>query len=120
MKIKIIVMVFEAFFNFWNVSTIRDKYLAANDVINTQQRLRTYKRREKIYTFIVIPFLLLWLVWLFFEVYSGKGIPFPSTDRLIFDFAVIAIILAICFYVFYREMLSLNKAIKEIDEFANL
>ena len=114
------MMVFEAFFNFWNVSTIRDKYLAANDVINTQQRLRTYKRREKIYTFIVIPFLLLWLVWLFFEVYSGKGIPFPSTDRLIFDFAVIAIILAICFYVFYREMLSLNKAIKEIDEFANL
>ena len=111
------MMVFEAFFNFWNVSTIRDKYLAANDVINTQQRLRTYKRREKIYTFIVIPFLLLWLVWLFFEVYSGKGIPFPSTDRLISHFTAIAIVLAICFYVFYREMRSLNKAVKEIDEF---
>ena len=106
------VMVIEAFFNFWNVSTIRDKYLAANDVINTQKRLRTYKRRE-------IPFLLLWLVWLFFDVYSGKDIPFPSTDRLIFDFAAIAILFAICFYVFYREMRSLNKAVKEIDEFVN-
>lgn len=112
-----LVMVFEAFFNFWNVSTIRDQYLAANDVIKTQQRLRTYKRREKIYFFIAIPFLLLWLVWLFFDVYSGKNIPFPSTDRLIFDFTAIAIMLAVCFYVFYREMRSLNKAIKEIDEF---
>ncbi len=113
-------MVFEAFFNFWNVSTIRDKHLAANDVINTQKRLRTYKRREKLYFYIIIPFLLLWLVWLFFDVYSGKDIPFPSTDRLIFDFTVIAILFAICFYVFYREMRSLNKAVKEIDEFVNM
>lgn len=114
-----IVMVFEAFFNFWNVSTIRDKYLAANDVINTQHRLTTYKRREKLYFYIIVPFLLLWLVWLFFDVYSSKDIPFPSTDRLIFDFAALAIMLAICFYVFYREMRSLNKAIKEIDEFVS-
>lgn len=114
-----IVMVFEAFFNFWNVSTIRDKYLAANDVINTQHRLRTYKRREKLYFYIIVPFLLLWLVWLFFDVYSSKDIPFPSTDRLIFDFAALAIMLAIYFYVFYREMRSLNKAIKEIDEFVS-
>lgn len=114
-----IVMVFEAFFNFWNVSTIRDKFLAANDVINTQHRLRTYKRREKLYFYIIVPFLLLWLVWLFFDVYSSKDIPFPSTDRLIFDFAALAIMLAICFYVFYREMRSLNKAIKEIDEFVS-
>ena len=113
------VMVFEALFNFWNVSTIRDKHLAANDVINTQKRLRTYKRREKLYFYIIIPFLLLWLVWLFFDVYNGKDIPFPSTDRLIFDFTVIAILFAICFYVFYREMRSLNKTVKEIDEFVN-
>ena len=112
-----IVMVFEAFFNFWNVSTIRDKFLAANDVINTQHRLRTYKRREKLYFYIIVPFLLLWLVWLFFDVYSSKDIPFPSTDRLIFDFAALAIMLAICFYVFYREMRSLNKAVQEIEEF---
>ena len=113
------VMVFEAFFNFWNVSTIRDKYLLANDVINAQQRLRTFKRREKIYTFIAVPFILLWLIWFLFDVYSGKDIPFPTTDRLIFDFAAIAIILAVCFYIFSREMRSLNKAIKDIDEFVN-
>ena len=112
-----IVMVFEAFFNFWNVSTIRDKYLVANDVINTQQRLRTYKRREKLYTYIAIPIILLWIVWFLFDLYSGKDIPLPSTDRLIFDFAAVAIVLAVFFYIFYRKMRSLNKAIKEIDEF---
>ena len=112
-----IVMVFEAVFNFWNVSTILDKYLAAKDVINTQKRLRTYKRREKLYFYIIIPFLLLWLVWLLFDIYSGKDIPFPSTERLIFDFTAIAIMFAVCFNVFYREMRSLNKAIQEIEEF---
>ena len=113
-------MVFEAFFNFWNVSTIRDMHLAANDVINTQKRLRTYKRREKLYFYIIIPFLLLWLVWLFFDVYNGKNIPFPSTDRLIFHFTAIAILFAICFYVFYREMRSLNKAVKEIALYSDM
>ncbi len=113
-----IVIAFEAFFNFWNVSTIRDKYLAANDVISTQQRLRTYKRREKLYTYIAIPFLLLWVVWFVFDIYNTKGIPFPSLERLLPDFAAIVIVLAVIFYIFYREMRSLNKAIKDIDEFA--
>ena len=115
-----IVMVFEAFFNFWNVSTIRDKYLAANDVINTQQRLRTYKRREKLYTFGILPFIFLWVVWLLFDVYYGTDIPFfPSSDRNLVYFVVIVIVLAVVSYVFYREMRSLNKAIKDIDEFVN-
>ena len=115
-----IVMVFEAFFNFWNVSTIRDKYLAANDVINTQQRLRTYKRREKLYTFGILPFIFLWVVWLLFDVYYGTDIPFfPSSDRNLVYFVVTVIVLAVVSYVFYREMRSLNKAIKDIDEFVN-
>jgi len=115
-----IVMVFEAFFNFWNVSTIRDKYLAANDVINTQQRLRTYKRREKLYTFGILPFIFLWVVWLLFDVYYGTDIPFfPSSDRNLVYFVVIVIVLAVVSYVFYREMRSLNKAIKDINEFVN-
>ena len=113
-----IVIAFEAFFNFWNVSTIRDKYLIANDVINTQQRLRIYKRREKFYIYIAIPFLLLWVVWFVFDVYNIKGIPFPSLERLLPGFAAIVIVLAVFFYIFYREMRSLNKTIKDIDEFA--
>ena len=115
-----IVMVFEAFFNFWNVSTIRDKYLAANDVINTQQRLRTFKRRDKLYTFGILPFIFLWVVWLLFDVYYGTDIPFfPSSDRNLVYFVVTVIVSAVVSYVFYREMRSLNKAIKDIDEFVN-
>ena len=113
-----LVIVGEAVFNFWNVSSIRDKHLAVDDVLSAQQRLITFKRREKLYTFGILPILLLWVVWLLFSIYHGTNIPFPSYDRLLGYFVAIAITLAVLFYVFYREMRSLNKAIKDIDEFA--
>ena len=112
-----LVIVGEAVFNFWNVSTIRDKHLAVDDVLSAQQRLITFKRREKLYTYGILPFIFLWVVWLLFDVYHGTYIPFPSSDRLLVDFVVIGITLAVLSYVFYREMRSLNKAIKNIDEF---
>ncbi len=108
----------EAVFNFWNVSSIRDKHLAVDDVLSAQQRLITFKRREKLYTYGILPFIFLWVVWLLFDVYYGTNIPFfPSSDRLLVHFVAIVITLAVFFYVFYREMRSLNKAIKDIDEF---
>ena len=112
-----LVIVGEAVFNFWNVSSIRDKHLAVDDVLSVQQRLITFKRREKLYTYGILPFIFLWVVWLLFDVYHGTDIPFPSSDRLLVDFVVIGITLAVLSYVFYREMRSLNKAIKDIDEF---
>ena len=113
-----LVIVGEAVFNFWNVSSIRDKHLAVDDVLSVQQRLITFKRREKLYTYGILPFIFLWVVWLLFDVYYGTDIPFfPSSDRLLFYFVVIAITLAVVSYVFYREMRSLNKAIKDIDEY---
>ena len=108
----------EAVFNFWNVSTIRDKHLAVDDVLSAQQRLITFKRREKLYTFGILPFVFLCVVWLLFDVYHGTDIPFLSSDRLLVYFVVSVIIFAVLFYVFSREMRSLNKAIKSIDEFA--
>ena len=113
-----LVIVGEAVFNFWNVSSIRDKHLAVDDVLSAQQRLITFKRREKLYTYGILPFIFLWVIWLLFDVYYGTDIPFfPSSDRLLVYFVVIVITLAIVSYVFYREMRSLNKAIKDIDEF---
>ena len=113
-----LMIVSEAVFNFWNVSTIRDKHLAVDDVLSAQQRLITFKRREKLYTFGILPFVFLCVVWLLFDVYHGTDIPFPSSDRLLVYFVVSVIIFAVLFYVFSREMRSLNKAIKSIDEFA--
>ena len=113
-----LMIVCEAVFNFWNVSTIRDKHLAVDDVLSAQQRLITFKRREKLYTFGILPFVFLCVVWLLFDVYHGTDIPFLSSDRLLVYFVVSVIIFAVLFYVFSREMRSLNKAIKRIDEFA--
>jgi len=113
-----LMIVGEAVFNFWNVSTIRDKHLAADDVLSVQQRLITYKRREKLYTFGIVPFILLWLVCIPFGVFHDTEIPFPSSDRLVVYCVAIVIVFALLFYVFSREMRSLNNAIKTIDEFA--
>ena len=107
----------EAVFNFWNVSTIRDKHLAVDDVLSAQQRLITFKRREKLYTFGILPFLLLWLACIPFGVFHGTDIAFPSSDRLVVYCVATVIVFALLFYVFSREMRSLNKAIKNIDEF---
>ena len=122
--LPIIVIVFvivgEAVFNFWNVSSIRDKHLVVDDVLSVQQRLITFKRRDKLYTFSILPFLFLWFVWLLFDVYYGTDIPFfPSSDRNLVYFVLIASVLAAFSYLFYREMRSLNKAIKDIEEFAD-
>ena len=114
----VLMVVGEAVFNFWNVSTIRNKHLAVDDVLSAQQRLITFKRREKLYTYGMLPFIFLWVVWLLFDVYYGTDIPFPSSDRLLVDLVLIVIVLVLLFYVFSREMRSLNKAIKDIDEFA--
>ena len=114
-----LMLVGEAVFNFWNVSSIRDKHLAVDDVLSAQQRLITFKRREKLYTFGILPFIFLCVVWLLFDVYYGTDIPFfPSSERNLVYFVVIVIVFALLFYVFSREMRSLNKAIKDIDEFA--
>ena len=114
-----LMLVGEAVFNFWNVSTIRDKHLAVDGVLSAQQRLITFKRREKLYTFGILPFIFLCVVWLLFDVYYGTDIPFfPSSERNLVYFVVIVIVFALLFYVFSREMRSLNKAIKDIDEFA--
>ena len=107
----------EAVFNFWNVSTIRDKHLAVDDVLSAQQRLITFKRREKLYTYGIVPFILLWLACIPFGVFHDTDIPFPSSNRLVVYFVAIVIVFALLFYVFSREMRSLNKAIKDIDEF---
>lgn len=112
-----LMIVGEAVFNFWNVSTIRDKHLAADDVLSVQQRLVTFKRREKLYTFGILPFLLLWLACIPFGVFHGTDIAFPSSDRLVVYCVATVILFALLFYVFSREMRSLNKAIKDIDEF---
>ena len=107
----------EAAFNFWNVSTIRNKHLAVDDVLSAQQRLITFKRREKLYTFGIVPFILLWLVCIPFGVFHDTEIPFPSSDRLVVYCVAIVIVFSLLFYIFSREMRSLNKAIKDIDEY---
>ena len=83
-----------------------------------EEHQQNQSRGFHIYTYVIFPFIFLWVVWLLFDVYYGTDIPFHSSDRLLVDLVLIVIVLVLLFYVFSREMCSLNKAIKDIDEFA--
>ena len=63
-----------------------------------------------------LPIILLSVAWLLFDVYYGTDIPLPSKAHLIEDAIIIIIGLCFVFYTFRRERCSLNKAIKEIQE----
>ncbi len=115
-----LILILSAAFGIWNISTIRDKYLLCDNVLSVKQRLTAFRRREKLSFFIVLPILLLWIVWILFDIYYGTNIPLPSTTHLIEDALIILIGLSFVFYTFYREKRTLNKTIKEIDEFVEL
>ena len=113
----LLVLIAETVFNLWNVSTIRDKHLAAHDVISVQQRLIAYKRREKLQVFGEFPFILLWLVWFVYDIHNVTNTPLSwLIPRVVIGLLIGSLI---GFFMFYREMRSLNMAIKEIDEFAD-
>ena len=107
----ILVLIGETVFNIWNVSTISNKHLAAQDIISVQQRLTAYKRREKLQTYIECPLISLWGGWFIFDIYNYINIP---VIKLIVGLLLGSFII---FFILFREIRSLNKAIKVIDEF---
>ena len=107
----ILVLIGETVFNIWNVSTISNKHLAAQNIISVQQRLTAYKRREKLQTYIECPLILLLGGWFIFDIYNYINIP---VIKLIVGLLLGSFII---FFILFREIRSLNKAIKVIDEF---
>ena len=114
-----LILILSAAFGIWNISTIRDKHLLCDNVLSVQQRLTAFKRREKLSFITELPIILLSVAWLLFDVYYGTDIPLPSRAHLIEDAFIILIGLSFVFYIFYREKRTLNKTIKEIDDFAD-
>ena len=89
----------------------------SNDVMTSRQRLLRFKQREQWQTVIEVPMIVLWLVWQYFDVAGSTS--HNQTEMTVWFISVLVIGLAIGFYLYYREMRSLNKAIKDIDEFVN-
>ena len=111
----LIILIGELIFNIWNTRSISTKYLMSDDVLTSRQRLLKFKQREQWQTMIEVPMLVLWVVWVYFD---GPGHTSQNQTEWALRFIIaFGIGFAIGFYIFYREMRSLNKAIKEIDKF---
>ena len=103
----VLLLVGETVFNVWNVNSIHNKHLLCGDVLSMQQRLITFKRREKIQTVIEVPLLVVCLIWFFF-----------ASNSTLYFIGACVVGLAFGAFIYYREMRSLNNAIKDINEFA--
>ena len=113
--VTLIILIGELIFNIWNTRSISAKYLMSDDVLTSRQRLLKFKQREQWQTMIEVPMLVLWVVWVYFD---GPGHTSQNQTEWALRFIIaFGIGFAIGFYIFYREMRSLNKAIKEIDKF---
>lgn len=113
----LVILIGELIFNIWNTRSISSQHLMSNDVMTSRQRLLRFKQRERWQTVIEVPIIVLWVVWVYFDstAYTAQN----HIDRSVWFISVVVMGLAIGFYIYYREMRSLNKVIKDIDEFAN-
>ncbi len=115
----VIMMVGEAAFNFWNASTIRNSYLMVDDVLSTRQRLLGFKRREQWQMMIEVPLILVWFVWVCFDVAGNRPGDDLSNVMSVTGLigGVIGFIVAVIIY--FRMIRSLNRAVKQIEEFTS-
>jgi len=113
----LVFLIGELIFNIWNTRSISSQHLMSNDVMTSRQRLLRFKQREQWQTVIEVPMIVLWLVWQYFDVAGSTS--HNQTEMTVWFISVLVIGLAIGFYLYYREMRSLSKAIKDIDEFVN-
>ena len=113
----LLILIGELIFNIWNTRSISSQHLMSNDVMTSRQRLLRFKQRERWQTVIEVPMIVLWMVWVYFDI-AGSTLH-NQTEMTVWFISVLVIGLAIGFYIYYREMRSLNKAIKDIDEFFN-
>ena len=111
----LIILIAELIFNVWNTRSISTKYLMSDDVLTSRQRLLKFKQREQWQSVIEVPMIVLWGFWVYFD---GPGRTSQNQKEWALWFIIFFVIgLAVGFYIYSREMRSLNKAIKEIDEF---
>lgn len=113
-----IMVVGESLFNFWNSLSISDRRLMAGDIVGTRQRLLAYKRREQRQMMVEVPMIVLWFVWVVFDVSRHSA---ADTDRDMGITLLVGGVLGLIFasIVFVREIRSLNRAVRQIDEFTD-
>lgn len=111
-----IAMVLEAIFNFRQIRSISASMFATCDLLTVKRQMLTFKRREQLQMFIEVPMIILWGVWAFVTADSTS-----CTNGLnpVVGAVGFCIGLMIAFIIYLFEMRTLNKTLRELDDFTD-
>lgn len=110
-----IVLVLEAIFNFWQIRNISASMFATSDLLTVRSKMLAFKRREILQMVIEVPLLILWCIWAFMTAESTNPIGMsPLVPAVGFGIGLI-----IAFSIFFFEMRTLNKTLRELEDFTS-
>lgn len=110
-----IVIVLEAIFNFWQIRSISASMFATSDLLTVRSKMLAFKRREILQMVIEVPLLILWCIWAFMtaECTNPVGMS-PLVPAVGFGIGLI-----IALSIFFFEMRTLNKTLRELEDFTS-
>lgn len=111
-----VIFLLDVIFNFWQIRSISASMFAKCDMLTVRRKMIDFKRREKLQMLIEVPLLILWGVWAFMT--SNVEGDFAQIIGYSFIFGAL-LGLALAFGIFFFEMRSVNKTIRELDDYTN-
>lgn len=111
-----VIFLLDVIFNFWQIRSISTSMFAKCDMLTVRRKMIDFKRREKLQMLIEVPLLILWGVWAFMTSNVEGDFAQIIGYSLIFG-ALLG--LALAFGFFFFEMRSVNKTIRELDDYTN-
>ena len=111
-----VAMVLETIFVFRQIRSISAFMFATCDLLTVKRQMLTFKRREQLQMFIEVPMIILWGFWAFVTADSTSS--FNGVSPIV-GAVGFGIGLLIAFVIYFFEMRTLNKTLRELDEITN-
>ena len=116
--ILLVMVVVELAFNIAVHRQLQCLFSEGNDLLTVRRGLLRFKKNERLWMLIAVPFLFLWLLAFYWQVgvFDGELRGGSSAAGLVSSIVGIVLGLFICFGFFVWEMHRVNRSIREIDE----
>lgn len=108
----IVIFLIEIASNLLNAQLIRPEIIATQNLVKVRRELTKFRRREKLYLMINLPLMaLIFILWAW-----QRPDLFQAWVAILIGFLIGTLI---GFFIFWREMRSINETLRQIDEYEN-